>query len=159
MSAKVEARPVRGTGSGFSLIEVLIAVLIFAIGGLAAAQLQLSSTRSNQGAANGQIATNLARQLLEAVEAAAYTHAGLAATGGSFVNPNAAFSPSNPLNAQGEAPVGGPGRFFTRQWRIDVTGGTLPSTANFKTIRVRVTWNQAGQNQQIELQSIKGWSL
>lgn len=146
----------RGSAAGFGLIEVLVAVLLFAVGGLAVAQLQLASTRANQAAANRQAATNLARQLLESVESAAYAHAGLAATGG-FVAPPAAFSPANPLSASGEA--SGTGRIFTREWRIEVTGGATPSTENFKTILVRVSWNQAGTPERVEMRTIKGWSL
>jgi type IV pilus modification protein PilV len=147
-----------GATRGFGLIEVLVAVLLFSIGGLAVAQLQWSATRANQAAVTRQIATNLARQLLESVEAASYGAAGLAATGGGgFVSPPAAFSPANPLNASGEA--SGTARIFTREWRIEATGGTSPSTENFKTIRVRVSWNQAGRPEQIEMRTIKGWDL
>lgn len=148
----------RGNAAGFGLIEILVAVLLFTVGGLAVAQLQLSSTRANQASANRQAATNLARQLLESVESAAYTHAGLAATGGGgFVAPPAAFSPANPLNASGEAT--GAGRIFTREWRIEVTGGATPTTENLKTILVRVSWNQAGTPERVEMRTIKGWGL
>lgn len=140
---------------GFSLIEVVVSILILAVGALAAATMQLTSTKANQAANNRQIAANLARQLLEAAEARSYIHADLAATGG-FVDPPAALNGgSNPLSAQG---VGsGTGRSFTRTWRIQNTGGTTPTTINFKTITVRVAWNQAGTPQQMELTTIKGW--
>ncbi len=46
---------------GLSLIETVVAVLILSVGALAAATMQLTSTKANQSANNRQIATNLAR--------------------------------------------------------------------------------------------------
>ena len=143
---------------GFSLIEVVVAILILMVGALAAATMQLTSTKANQAANNRQIAANLARQLLEAAEARSYAHADLNATGTSFVPPpNALNGGANPINAQGLG--SGTGRSFTRTWRIQAAGGTLPATVNYKTITVRVSWNQAGTPQLLELSSIKGWGV
>ena len=142
---------------GLSLIETVVAILVLSVGALAAATMQLTSTKANQAANNRQIAANLARQLLEAAEARAYAHADLSATGG-FVNPPTSLNGgSNPLDANGTDT--GTGRSFTRTWSITTTGGGTPTTVNFKTITVRVTWNQAGTNQRIELATIKGWGI
>lgn len=54
--------------SGFSLIEVLVAFVIFAIGLLGAAGLQLSSIRSNQYSANAAIGASLARDYGELMQ-------------------------------------------------------------------------------------------
>jgi len=148
---------------GIALIEVIVAVILFALGGLAAASLQLGSTKANQAASNRQIGANLARQLLEAVEALPYSHAALAPTGGTgFIDPPVAVSPANPLNADGQATGG---RFFVRRWRVEESprdpnaSAVLARSVNFKTIRVRVTWNQAGRNEQIVMNTIKGWRI
>ena len=143
---------------GLSLIETVVAVLILSVGALAAATMQLTSTKANQSANNRQIASNLARQLLEAAEARSYSHADLTATG-VFTNPPDALNGggANPINARGLST--GTGRIFTRMWRIQAVGGTLPGTENYKTITVRVSWNQAGEPQQLELATIKGWGV
>ena len=94
--------------SGFSLIEVLVAILLLAIGALAAVMLQRRSTIANQASSSREVAGALARQLLERIErvpfpATSGTYAGcLDDTAGAFVAPCAAVSPeANPLNRQG----------------------------------------------------------
>ena len=139
---------------GLSLIETVVAILILSVGALAAATLQLTSTKANQAANNRQIASNLARQLLEAAEARSYIHADLGATGGNFADPPTLNGGANPLDANGLPSASGT---FTRTWRIEDTGGSSPTAVNFKTITVRVAWNQAGAPQQLELTTIKGW--
>ena len=140
---------------GLSLIETVVAILILSVGALAAATMQVTSTKANQAANNRQVAANLARQLLEAAEARSYIHADLTTTGGFVAPPSALNGGSNPINAEGLG--SGTGRSFTRTWWIQTTGGTTPTTVNFKTITVRVAWNQAGTPQQLEVSTIKGW--
>jgi type IV pilus assembly protein PilV len=59
--------PVRCTQSGVGLIEVLIAVLILAVGILGLAQMQLSAKRASFEATQRSIATSLARDILERI--------------------------------------------------------------------------------------------
>ena len=51
--------------SGFNLIEVLVAVVVFAIGMMALAQFQSDLTRSNAAAINRSIVTSIAEEMLE----------------------------------------------------------------------------------------------
>jgi type IV pilus assembly protein PilV len=55
--------------SGMTLIEVLIALLIFAFGMLGAAGLQLASMKSSQFSSQSVVATNLAREYGEIMQA------------------------------------------------------------------------------------------
>ena len=51
--------------SGFNLIEVLVAIVVFAIGMMALAQFQSDLTRSNAAAINRSIVTSIAEEMLE----------------------------------------------------------------------------------------------
>jgi type IV pilus assembly protein PilV len=59
----------RSSMSGFTLMEVLIAIVIFSIGLLGVAGLQLNSLRGNQLALESSIAASLAREGAERVRA------------------------------------------------------------------------------------------
>jgi type IV pilus assembly protein PilV len=59
----------RSRSAGFTLMEVLIAVVIFSIGLLGVAGLQLNSLRGNQMALESSIAASLAREGAERVRA------------------------------------------------------------------------------------------
>lgn len=54
--------------SGFTLIEVLVALLIFALGLIGAAGLQLSSLRFSQHSSQSVVATNLSREYAELMQ-------------------------------------------------------------------------------------------
>jgi Tfp pilus assembly protein PilV len=156
-------RSILATGAGISLIEVLVGLTLLVVGAFATIAMQRGSIRENDTVENRAVATALARQLLEAIErvpydpAAGSTYAGcLGTTGGSFVDPCAALSPANPLNALGANQAGAP---FTRRIRISNAGGGTETTANYKTIQVRVTWSQAGTSQSVALATIRGWTL
>ena len=154
---------------GFSLIEVLVAVLLLAIGALAAVTIQRSSAKANQASSNREIAGALARQLLERVERMPYPISGgtyngcLNDTGTSYVDPCAAVSPEgNPLSKDGtNDPIRG---IFTRRWRVTLnpsptpSGGAAAHQQNYATVRVRVSWNQAGENERVEIATVKGWT-
>jgi type IV pilus assembly protein PilV len=61
-------QPRRSLQHGFTLVEVLVALFIFAIAMLGSAGMQLSSLRSNQQAGNAAIATSLARDYGEMMQ-------------------------------------------------------------------------------------------
>lgn len=77
-------RETPGLQRGFSMIEVLIAIVVLAIGLLGFALLQTTTLRYTQSANNRTLATNLAYSLLDQMRtnrlsAAQYTTAGFAA--------------------------------------------------------------------------------
>jgi prepilin-type N-terminal cleavage/methylation domain-containing protein len=149
------ARPQAWDRGGFSLVEMLVAMLLITIGGLAGVVVVRSGVREDQRAYSREVAAALAKQLLEGVDALSYTDACLTATGGAttYATPCNTLSPANPLNAQGQTIVSGG---YTRDWSIVNTGGGTKTTANRKTIRVRVRWTDRGTEQLI-LSGVKGW--
>ena len=84
---------------GISLVEIMIAILIFGIGISAAIRVLPVSNEATTRSRNLTIATNLAQQKIEELMGATYNSAGLAA--GSHADPD------NPLE-----------RIFTRTWRV-----------------------------------------
>ncbi len=61
-----------GGTSGFTLIEVMIATMLLAVGLLGTAGMLTSTTRALSGSANRSIATTLAKERLEHIEHAEY---------------------------------------------------------------------------------------
>jgi type IV pilus modification protein PilV len=155
--------------AGISILETLVAVLIIAIGALGAIVVQRTGVKENQRTYSREVAASLARQLLEEIDSLSYepttgTYANcLNATGGAntFVNPCAALSAANPLNPQGQNVAAGG---YTRQWSIQNTGTGVPTTSNYKTIRVRVQWKDIGllgrgQVQDLIVTANKAWTF
>jgi Tfp pilus assembly protein PilV len=146
---------------GSSIIEALVGVVLIAVGALAAIVMQRTSVKENQRTYSRQVAASLARELLESVESLSYEPTSgifancLNATASAtmFVDPCSALSPANPLNAQCQTLAAGG---FTREWSIVDNGSPSNATAaTFKTIRVRVLWNDRGQTQQLTIASNK----
>jgi len=118
--------------SGFSLIEVLIAASIFAIGLIALAGAQLVSIRANQSNYNYTVATTLVQQQLEELRAG-----GPAALVNGADGPLDAYGmtladyPSNPPEA---------GKFlFNRTWTCNPPA---PPAGTPCQVTVTVTWTE-----------------
>lgn len=81
MSAR--GRAARRARAGFTMVEVMVAVAIFAIGILGVVYLQSASVRSNQDAFESMVATNFARTWLERIkrDSVAWTAPGLPSAG------------------------------------------------------------------------------
>jgi prepilin-type N-terminal cleavage/methylation domain-containing protein len=154
MTARRARRRSRGH-EGFSLIEILVGMLLITVGGLAGVVVVRTGVREDQRTYSREIAASLAKQLLEGIDGLTYTDSCLTATGGAatYATPCVGLSPANPLNAQGQTVLSGG---YTRDWSIVDTGGGTKSTANYKTIRVRVRWTDRGA-QQLIVSGIKGW--
>jgi type IV pilus assembly protein PilV len=101
---------------GFSLIEVLVAVVFLAIGVLAIAGLQVTSVRGNYFSNNLMQATYVAQDRLEFLKNLPFN------------------SPQLQTNQYNEGTTTVSGIVFDRTYEV-VTGG------NLKTIRYTVTWN------------------
>ena len=103
---------------GFTLLEVLIGLIILAIGLLAIAGMQVSSTRGNFSSKNLTQATYVAQDGLESLEARDFSFANLQP--GSY--------------GDGSTTISGSSVVFNRSYTVTDTGGR-------RTITYVVTWN------------------
>ena len=119
--------------NGFSLIELLIAMSVLAIGMLAAASMQYSAVRNNtQGNVSTQ-ASMLAKAQLEMLKNQDIGSAVLAP--GDY---------NDPASIDGN---GNPGGIYNRTWRIDPLGAAA------RRIRVTVEWTKFGEPRSVVMRS------
>ena len=118
---------------GFSLIELLIAMSVMAIGMLAAASMQYSAVRNNtQGNVSTQ-ASMLAKAQLEMLK-----------------NQNIGSAVLLPGDYNDPSPIdenGNPGGIYNRSWRIDPLGTAA------RRIRVTVAWTKFGQPRSVVMRT------
>ncbi len=116
---------------GFTLVELLVAMLIMAVGLMALAGLQVTAIQANALASRVTIAMALAEERIEDLAGRGYDN--LAVTGGWS-------SPENITGVTGAAA-------FTRAWQV-----TEPAAGNLKLIRVRVNFTaRYGLARQVDL--------
>ena len=109
--------------AGFTLLEVLFAIVIVAVGLLAVAHMQLTAIQGNKAGGNLSVAIHLAEQELERLKASSFNGPDLAP--GNHVDPN------NPVNSNGN-----PGGIFTREWLVE------DYTTSSKRITITVRWGE-----------------
>ena len=117
--------PGTGESSGFTLIEVMIAIVLLSAAGLAAASAVIAVVKENDFSKRLAVATMLAQSQLDGLKNLLYTDASL--TAGDHADPG------NPLTVPG-------GGSYTRTW--NVTDFAAP--VEMKTVAVRVQW-QSGR--------------
>lgn len=146
---------------GFGLLELLIAMSILAVGILGITKMQMQAGFGNAGSRTQSAAVNLARSKVEELKrVGAYSiqegavpdlidpeSANPATTIdlGNWSTPDFTEGPFN----ESQDPSNPRGKIFTRSWNV-VDNYPI---VNFKTIRVRVSWSQSGQDRYIELET------
>jgi type IV pilus modification protein PilV len=122
--------------NGYSLIEVLIAFAIFAIGFLAVAAMQVSASRGNRLASENSEATALAANIMESLMVMPYDHSDLDPAG----NPH--------QDSQGHYDI---------QWIITNTDMDADGVDDAKTVDLQIAWNQviSGDGRSVNLAFIK----
>jgi prepilin-type N-terminal cleavage/methylation domain-containing protein len=146
---------------GFGLLELLIALSILAIGILGITKLQMQSSFGNVGSRNQSAAANLARSKMEELKrVGSYSiqegsvvdlvdpeSANPATTIdlGDWSTPDFTEGPFN----EAQDPSSSLGKIFTRSWNV-VDNYPI---VDFKTVRIRVSWNQAGQPRYVEMET------
>ena len=123
------------SSNGFTLIEALIAISIFAIGFMAITPLVFSTTRNNTTGNIITQATMLARKKMEALKSEDITN----------LIPGEYVDPKNPIDARGET-----GGIFKRTWKIE----ELADSTTARRIQVNVNWDRLGQKRSVVLRTI-----
>jgi len=138
-----------GRIQGFSLIEVMIAVLVLGVGLLAFALLQTMNVRFSQSANQRTQATNMAYEMLDQMRVnrvAAVQYAG------NYATPNTNLSTDASCNPNG---VVSPAR-FRQLWQCKLQytlgqGASAIVTVNDGEVLVRITWSDASDNQTFDV--------
>jgi type IV pilus assembly protein PilV len=141
--------------SGFGLLELLIAITILAIGMLGIMKLQMQSAFGNTASRKNTAAVNLARSKMEELKRiGAYSIQGgaipaLADTDTTYdlddwTDPDFTDGPFNEA-----ADSSASGKIYTRSWNV-VQDYPI---AGFKSIRVRVSWNDQGIEKHVDLET------
>lgn len=123
----------RNKENGFSLIEMLIALSVMALGLLAAASLQYSAVRNNTTGNTATQATMLAKAQLEMLKNQNIDAGGL---------PTGTYSDATSIDA-----LGNPGGIYNRSWSIANLGTWA------RRISVTVQWTKFGKSRQITVRS------
>jgi prepilin-type N-terminal cleavage/methylation domain-containing protein len=119
--------------NGFSLIELLIAISIMALGMLAAASMQYSAIRNNTTGNTSTQASMLAKATMEMLKNQDIDSTALAV--GDYID-------STRVDANGN-----PGGIYNRNWRIDPLG------ASSRRISVIVEWTKFGSTRRVIVRS------
>jgi len=123
-------------GKGFTLIEVLIAILLLVIALVGLASVTVSVVKGNDLSRMVTTATTLAKDKMEELKNLSVTSAGYdALTDGSQT---------------------GLETIYTRAWTVGAVGATAPDndTTKMKKITVTVTWTWNGQSHDVTLNTI-----
>jgi type IV pilus assembly protein PilV len=121
---RLESARIATDQSGFTLIEVFIAIVILTVGLLGTAALTTGVVRGNLSGRNMTTATAIAQSCFEENRRVGYSSAGSVPAGGS----NSCVTGSATVTLGGVA--------YTRNLAIDT------SVANIKTLTVTVTWSE-----------------
>jgi Tfp pilus assembly protein PilV len=116
---------------GIGLVEIVVAMLVFAVGIVAALRTLPDSNTATSRARNITIATNLAQEQIERLMGAPFTDAALAA--------GVHNDPANPLE-----------RHFTRSWRV-VDDSPL---SGMKQIAVTVSFNSGSADSSVTMNTL-----
>lgn len=127
--------------SGFSLLEVLVAMLVLSIGLLGLAGLMASSMRNNQSAYHSTQATWLAYDILDRMRANS-----TGALAGAY---SAANTLGSPADCSTEAPTGSIAAQDIGGWKnmiacaLPVGDGAILVTPTNRQVRIIVQWNDS----------------
>ena len=122
--------------SGFTLVEVLIAVSILTVGLLGVAQMQIMGIRGNYFSGNTTAALTLAEEKMEDLLGKSYSDTDL--TSGNHPDPD------NPIDETGQA-----GDIYSRMWTVTDDTPIIGT----KTVTVSVSWDNLSH--QVSLSCIK----
>jgi type IV pilus assembly protein PilV len=133
---------------GFSLIEILIAITVFAIGILAVGKMQITAIKGNSFANDLTKATTLAQDRMEGLIGLSYTDPLLDDTNG---DSHAGIDDANATTADHNDPNNPVDGRYNISWNI------APDhyIGNTKEIRVIITWADKGVPKEVSITSMK----
>jgi type IV pilus assembly protein PilV len=133
MRSKTKRGHVISKNEGFTLLEVMIALVILSVGLLGLAALQLVAVKSNSFSSEMTYATMIAQQQIESLKSLPFTDGNL--TPGSH-------TPPTPPNSKGVQ--------YIITWTVT---DNAPAT-NMKTIALTVTWQSLRQGKAIDASTV-----
>ena len=110
---------------GYSLIEVMIAIAVFAIGFLAIASLQIAASKTNRAGSEYTQATTIATDRMERLMSLPY--------GDDCLDPASNPHPDPPDDMQGK---------YNIQWVVTETDLNADGTNDAKIVNMTVTWDR-----------------
>jgi type IV pilus modification protein PilV len=135
---------------GFTLIEVLVAIVILTVGLLAVGTMQISAIRGNFMSGNTSIALSLASEKMEDLLNRDYNHADLTDSNtGNNSTPSSITSVDREENVSDDGVVGA-GGFYRRIWNVANVPAATPTTKN---VMVIVTWES--NRHRVSIASVK----
>jgi len=144
----MSARNIAASRDGFSLLEVLIAMSILAVGLLGLALFQITAIKGNASANDTGLATNYAQDQIEILHAMPFDNVATSPAGITGGLPNSSIQS---ITAPGQTWLSKKGVRFYRVWSV------ANATANLKTIRVwAYWWDDQNRPHNVQLVTQKG---
>ena len=133
--------------TGFTLIEVLIAVLVLAVGLLGLAGLQATSLKNTQSAYNRSQATELAYDMADRIRANIVEANKLAASPYITISPTAAAAQSDCKAVSTTCTTADMAQNDLFEWNTNVTvlpggAGTIAVVAATRTFTITISWTE-----------------
>jgi prepilin-type N-terminal cleavage/methylation domain-containing protein len=128
----MEFRIIQRNIKGFTLIELVIAILVFAIGIMGVAKMQSESVKANSYSMQFTEALNIAQDHLEYLRGLAFTHTSMSTS---------AHNSSSPSFR---------GLTYNLSWRVADPGTTPPS----RNVFVCVRWQDKSINHQVNFEML-----
>ena len=134
---------VRKTQTGFTVIEVMIALTVLLIGIVGILTMAVSITRESAFSRHTVEASTLGEDKMEelmAMPTEVIDPGGTGVTFGTYVESVNSLGQVSGVDCDPPEPACDPPAFFTRDWQL------VWETTSFGTLTVRVTWQERGQS-------------
>lgn len=148
----MKARVIPESQGGFSLLEVLIALTILAVGLLGLALFQVTAIQGNASASDTVAATYYGQDQMERLQIVPYDNLASSPPPG-ISGDNVVIGEIQSITDSNQFTVSKKGQRYYRVWAVTA----VPSTATLKMIRVWVYWwDQRGRPHSVQLVTQRG---